>query len=92
MMVFLVFLEKLNHHIINLAKNIYDITLSHKKKEIEDKKIKDMTDNILFFAFKKKLQNKNFIFLYQIRGYFKNINNFECFIKKFKRIISFMGS
>ena len=43
-----------NNNIINLAKNIYDISLFHKKKEIEDKKNKDMADNILFFAFKKK--------------------------------------
>ena len=48
-----------DNSILNLSKNIFDISLSHKKKEIEDKNTKDLADNILMNAFKKKFINKD---------------------------------
>ena len=43
-----------NNDIINLTKNIFEISIYHKKKEIEDTNNKEIADNILLYAFKKK--------------------------------------
>ena len=48
-----------DNNTISLSKNIFDISLYHKKKEIEDKKTKDLADNILVNAFKKRFLNKD---------------------------------
>ena len=42
------------NNFVNLSKNIFDLSIYHKQKEIDDKNKKDLADNILFFAFKKK--------------------------------------
>ena len=44
--------EKMNNY-YTLTKNIYDISLYHKKKENKDKSNKELSDNILLYAFKK---------------------------------------
>ena len=48
-----------DNNTISLSKNIFDISLYHKKKEIEDKKTKNLADNILVNAFKKRFLNKD---------------------------------
>ena len=45
-------------NVLNLIKNIYDIGMYYKQKEIGDKNNKELADNILRFAFKKNLVNK----------------------------------
>ena len=39
---------------INLSKNMFDLSVYHKQKEIDDSNNKELADNLLFFAFKKK--------------------------------------
>ena len=42
------------NNVFDLTKNILKITQYHKQKEIEKKNNKDLADNILFYAFRKK--------------------------------------
>ena len=42
------------NNIYNLTKNMFEISINHKQKEIEEKNNKDLANNILMYAFKKK--------------------------------------
>lgn len=44
---------------VNLLKNVYELSLYYKRKEIDDKNRKDLADNILHLALKKNMGNKN---------------------------------
>ena len=52
-----------SNNVFDLAKNILKITQYHKKKEIENKNNKDLADNILFYAFRKKKSKIKLIFI-----------------------------
>ena len=44
---------------VNLLKNIYELSLYYKRKEIDDKNREDLADNILHLALKKNMGDKN---------------------------------
>ena len=44
---------------LNLSRNIYELSMYYREKEIDDKNRKDLADNILHLAIKKSMGNKN---------------------------------
>ena len=47
------------NNIYSLTKNMFEISIYHKKKEIDEQNTKDLANNILMYAFKRRFNKGN---------------------------------